>query len=190
MKCATFSILLLAVLLPLSSDFNLIARSISFSEAASPATTTEGNVEDKKTTTIKIDTKTPPKPEEVLSTATAGNTNASITDTPVICKNGTDSCIDEPLGPIGSIGRALQENSGMLFRAMYVLLGVTGIVVIYFMVRAVRLRRKRANPRKYGILAQSDRVGGGLEMEPLGDGYNDEDDYTVFELNGQKRSQS
>ena len=43
------------------------------------------------------------------------------------------------------------------------------------------LRRKKGNPRKYGILKQSDK--GEMEMEPLGDGYDDDDDFTVFEAN-------
>ena len=37
-----------------------------------------------------------------------------------------------------SFMKTIQDNSGMLLRAMYVLLGVTGIVVVYFVVRAVR----------------------------------------------------
>ena len=111
MKCATFFILLLAVLLPLSSDFNLIARSINFSEAASPTTTSDRTIED-KATSIKINTKSSPKPEEVQSTTTVGSTNASITDTPDKCKNGTESCNDEPMGPIG---RKLLTNSLLLY---------------------------------------------------------------------------
>ena len=47
-----------------------------------------------------------------------------------------------------------------------------------------RLRRRRSKSRKYGIITQHDH--GDVEMEPLGDGNDDDDDYTVFEMNGKR----
>lgn len=49
-----------------------------------------------------------------------------------------------------------------------------------------RLRRKRTKSRKYGIIAQHGDQRD-MEMEPLGDGNDDDEDYTVFEVNGKKK---
>lgn len=50
-----------------------------------------------------------------------------------------------------------------------------------------RLRRKRTKSSIYGIASvRGDRRD--MEMKPLGDGNDDDDDdYTVFEVNGRKR---
>lgn len=93
-----------------------------------------------------------------------------------LCKDDTES--------YGSILNKMAENKGMLWRTLCVSLGVTGIVIIYFVVRAVRLRRRRSKSRKYGIITQHDQ--GDVEMEPLGDGNDEDDDYTVFEMNGKR----
>lgn len=50
--------------------------------------------------------------------------------------NGTD-CIDER-SFVSKFWDKMANNRDMLFRTMYVLLGVTGIVIVYFIVRAVR----------------------------------------------------
>ncbi|GFR86665.1 membrane protein FAM174-like [Elysia marginata] len=91
-------------------------------------------------------------------------------------------CKDD--GYVNSILSQMSENKGMLWRTLCVSLGVTGIVIIYFVIRAVRLRRRRSKSRKYGIITQHDH--GDVEMEPLGDGNDDDDDYTVFEMNGKR----
>lgn len=49
-----------------------------------------------------------------------------------------------------------------------------------------RLRNRRTKSRKYRIIAQNGDQRD-LEMEPLGDGNDDDEDYTVFELNGRKK---
>ena len=51
-------------------------------------------------------------------------------------QNGT-KCIKED-GYIKKLVEQMSENKGMLWRTLCVSLGVTGIVVIYFVVRAVR----------------------------------------------------
>lgn len=50
--------------------------------------------------------------------------------------NGTD-CIDKR-SFVSKFWDKMANNRDMLFRTMYVLLGVTGIVIVYFIVRAVR----------------------------------------------------
>ncbi|KAK0048577.1 membrane protein FAM174A [Biomphalaria pfeifferi] len=85
----------------------------------------------------------------------------------------------------GSIFDGMKDKN-MLLRTLYVTLGVTGIVIVYFIVRAIRLRKKRTKSRKYGIITQQGERGD-MEMEPLGDGNDDDEDYTVFEVNGRKK---
>ncbi|XP_005093484.1 membrane protein FAM174A [Aplysia californica] len=134
----------------------------------------------------KSSTKAPAMKPSEMGSAKVNDTDGS---GKIKCHNGTATCNEgsstDNDGGFGTF-KAITDNSGMLFRAMYVLLGVTGIVVVYFVVRALRLRRKRSKSRKYGIITQHDD-GGGMEMEPLGDGDEDDDDYTVFEMNGRKK---
>lgn len=92
--------------------------------------------------------------------------------------NGTNKCPSE-----GNVFQRIWENREMLMRTMYVLFAVTGIVVLYFVVRAFRLHKRRSKSRKYGVITTR----GDLEMEPLGQGGDDEEDYTVFEVNGKHK---
>lgn len=77
----------------------------------------------------------------------------------------------------------IMENKEMLMRTFYVLLAVTSIVLVYFAVKAWRMRRRRNKSRKYGLITTR---GSDLEMEPL-DGNEEDDDMTVFEINGRQR---
>ncbi len=55
------------------------------------------------------------------------------------CTNGTDSCETDEHRPLGQVlSEMLHDNRGTLTRTFYVLIGVTIIVVIYFVLRAVR----------------------------------------------------
>lgn len=65
-------------------------------------------------------------------------------------------------------------------RAFYVLLAVSSIVVVYFLMRAWRLRRKRSKSRKYGLITAK---GTDLEMAPLDQEDEDDEDMTVYEMN-------
>ncbi|KAL3867392.1 hypothetical protein ACJMK2_044598 [Sinanodonta woodiana] len=73
---------------------------------------------------------------------------------------------------------SLGKNKDMLLRALYVLIAVTTIVIIYFGIKAWRVHRRKSKSRKYGIITK----GADLEMEPLGKGDDDEEDMTVFEI--------
>ncbi|KAK7475128.1 hypothetical protein BaRGS_00033620 [Batillaria attramentaria] len=97
-------------------------------------------------------------------------------------KNDTQ-CTDGTNWGITSLWSKVSQNRDMLLRTMYVLFGVTGVVIIYFVVRALRLRRKRNKSRKYGVISTH----GDLEMEPLGQGDDEDEDYTVFEMNGRTK---
>ncbi|XP_040897155.1 protein FAM174C [Toxotes jaculatrix] len=70
-------------------------------------------------------------------------------------------------------------DSSMIQRALYVLIGITMIGVLYFLIRAVRLK-KPAQRKKYGLLSNYDDS---VEMEAV---ESDEDD-TVYEARSLRR---
>ncbi|KAI5101880.1 hypothetical protein C0J45_9083 [Silurus meridionalis] len=70
---------------------------------------------------------------------------------------------------------SLELDSSMIQRALYVLIGITVIGVLYFLVRAVRLKKSSTPRKKYGLLANYDDT---VEMEQL---ESDDDDNTVYE---------
>ncbi|GBM45088.1 hypothetical protein AVEN_152340-1 [Araneus ventricosus] len=67
-------------------------------------------------------------------------------------------------------------NSGALQRTGFVALGFMLIIVIFFVVRAIRLRHKKSKSRKYGIITSTD-----MEMEPLDKDDDDEEETTLFD---------
>lgn len=73
----------------------------------------------------------------------------------------------------------LTMNSGAAMRTFYVVAFVMSTVVIYFIIRAVRLRRRKSKSRKYGVITSTSA----LEMEPLEKGDDDDDeDTTLFDV--------
>ncbi|XP_008303221.1 protein FAM174C [Stegastes partitus] len=70
-------------------------------------------------------------------------------------------------------------DSSMIQRALYVLIGITVIGVLYFLIRAVRLK-KPALKKKYGLLSNYDDS---VEMEAV---ESDEDD-TLYEARSLRR---
>ncbi|KAK7119686.1 hypothetical protein R3I94_021496 [Phoxinus phoxinus] len=72
-------------------------------------------------------------------------------------------------------------DGAMINRALYVLIGITAIGVLYFLVRAVRLKRKGVQRKKYGLLPNHDDT---MEMAHL---ESDEDDNTVYEAKSLRR---
>ncbi|XP_038661119.1 membrane protein FAM174A [Scyliorhinus canicula] len=75
------------------------------------------------------------------------------------------------------------EQTMMIQRALYVLVVVTALVVIYFVVRTIRMRRINRKNRKYGILNTNL---GNMEMKPLDQEDDDEDD-TLFDAHHARR---
>jgi hypothetical protein len=61
----------------------------------------------------------------------------SASDTNCTNSNSTE-CQPDNKSFFNSMWNKVEDNKDMLMRTMYVLLGVTGIVVIYFMVKAIR----------------------------------------------------
>ncbi|XP_028300788.1 protein FAM174C [Gouania willdenowi] len=81
-------------------------------------------------------------------------------------------------GP-GTARGGLSVDSAMIQRALYVLIGITGVGVLYFLVRAVRLK-KPAQRKKYGLLSNQDDS---VEMDAM---ESDEDD-TLYEARNLRR---
>ncbi|XP_012678644.1 protein FAM174C [Clupea harengus] len=80
----------------------------------------------------------------------------------------------------GSLG--FDVDSSTIQRALYVLIGITVIGVLYFLVRAVRLKKPTVTKRKkYGLLSNQDDDN--MEMGALD---SDEDD-TVYEARALRR---
>lgn len=73
----------------------------------------------------------------------------------------------------------LNVDSSMIQRALYVLIGITMIGVLYFLIRAVRLKRP-APKKKYGLLSNYDDS---VEM----DGMDSEEDDTLYEARSLRR---
>ncbi|XP_075037458.1 membrane protein FAM174A [Mixophyes fleayi] len=67
-------------------------------------------------------------------------------------------------------------------RALAVLVVVSAGVIIYFVIRTIRTRRKNKKTRKYGVL---DTNIGNMELTPLEQ--EDEDDDTLFDANHPRR---
>ncbi|XP_042337898.1 protein FAM174C [Plectropomus leopardus] len=86
-----------------------------------------------------------------------------------------------PGGGKSSGGRisGLNVDSSMIQRALYVLIGITMIGVLYFLIRAVRLKKPAYN-KKYGLLANYDDS---VEMDAV---ESDEDD-TLYEARSLRR---
>uniref|UniRef100_G3PK65 Si:ch211-262i1.6 n=1 Tax=Gasterosteus aculeatus TaxID=69293 RepID=G3PK65_GASAC len=79
----------------------------------------------------------------------------------------------------GGMLDGLGADSSMIQRALYVLIGITAIGVLYFLIRAVRLKRP-THKKKYGLLSNYDDS---VEMEAV---ESDEDD-TLYEARGLRR---
>ncbi|KAF7649845.1 hypothetical protein LDENG_00135040 [Lucifuga dentata] len=70
-------------------------------------------------------------------------------------------------------------SSSMIQRALYALIGITIIGVLYFLIRAVRLK-KPVHRKKYGLLSNYDD---GVEMEAV----ESDEDNTLYEARSLRR---
>ncbi|XP_054458137.1 protein FAM174C [Anoplopoma fimbria] len=82
-------------------------------------------------------------------------------------------------GPDGSMVDGSMVDGSMVQRALYVLIAITAIGLLYFLIRAVRLKRP-ANKKKYGLLSNYDDS---VEMEAV----ESEEDDTLYEARSLRR---
>lgn len=73
-------------------------------------------------------------------------------------------------------------NGSTIQRALYVLIGITVIGVLYFLVRAVRVKKATAPRKKYGLLKNYDDS---VEMAHIES--DEEDDTTLYEARALRR---
>ncbi|XP_007536465.1 membrane protein FAM174A isoform X1 [Erinaceus europaeus] len=88
-------------------------------------------------------------------------------------------------GAVGG-GLAVSPNPGdkpMTQRALTVLMVVSGAVLVYFVVRTVRMRRRNRKTRRYGVLDTNIE---NMELTPLEQDDEDEDN-TLFDANHPRR---
>ncbi|XP_053081142.1 membrane protein FAM174A isoform X1 [Acinonyx jubatus] len=82
---------------------------------------------------------------------------------------------------------AVSPNPGdkpMTQRALTVLMVVSGAVLVYFVVRTVRMRRRNRKTRRYGVLDTNIE---NMELTPL-EQDDEDDDNTLFDANHPRRS--
>ncbi|XP_019796310.1 membrane protein FAM174A isoform X2 [Globicephala melas] len=88
-------------------------------------------------------------------------------------------------GPVGGV-LAVSPNPGdkpMTQRALTVLMVVSGAVLVYFVVRTVRMRRRNRKTRRYGVLDTNIE---NMELTPL-EQDDEDDDNTLFDVNHPRR---
>lgn len=89
-------------------------------------------------------------------------------------------------GSAGGSLAAVSPNPGekpMTQRALTVLVVVSGAVLVYFVVRTVRMRRRNRKTRKYGVLDTNIE---NMELTPL-EQDDEDDDNTLFDANHPRR---
>ncbi|XP_066567370.1 membrane protein FAM174A isoform X2 [Amia ocellicauda] len=67
-------------------------------------------------------------------------------------------------------------------RALYVLVAVSALVIVYFVIRTVRMKKNRKT-RRYGVLDTNLA----MEMTPLEQEEDEEDDTTLFDARQSRR---
>lgn len=117
---------------------------------------------------------------KVPSIPTNSNIANVIANVTLISSNDTDKRDDSLYqSSITKLTEHLNLDTGAVKRTFYVIAGLTGVVVLYFMVKGITLRRKHRIPR-YGLLAER-------ELENLDDGDDEDEDMTLFDARYKKK---
>ncbi|EDO33306.1 predicted protein [Nematostella vectensis] len=69
------------------------------------------------------------------------------------------------------------SNRELLKRMLYVAVGLSILIAVYFIFKTIQTRRRKSKSKKYGVIHTT----GDLEMQPLDREDDDEDDMTVFD---------
>lgn len=109
------------------------------------------------------------KPPAPTAAAAVANSTGTVVNT-------TDSGGKRTKGGPGGFS----VDSSMIQRALYVLIAITLIGMLYFIVRAVRLKKPALKKKKYGLLSNYDDS---VEME----GVESEEDDTLYEARSLRR---
>jgi hypothetical protein len=91
---------------------------------------------------------------------------------------------ESPNNQTWNYGSSFIPNKDALIRSTYVFGGLCFLAILYFVFRTCRLRRRRGSSRRTGTRKYRplNSGAGSQEMEPLGDGGDDdEDEDTLFD---------
>ncbi|PAA94450.1 hypothetical protein BOX15_Mlig010587g1 [Macrostomum lignano] len=100
--------------------------------------------------------------------------------------NSTCNAVSKPFlaNATTQILNFVSSNKKTLLNSAIVLCVLTSIVVIFFIIKAIRLKRAARRSKRYGLV-DADK----LEMQRLGDEDDDDDeDITVFDVNGSQQA--
>lgn len=134
-----------------------------------------------KTTKSVSTTKLPPNHSEIIHVTEISKTKAESITNGVNATQNSETVTPGNSSTIRKRDPPKNISAGAVVRGFYVFVGLGAIVVMYIVVRTVRLRRKKTTVRKYGILASREDV----EMTPLG-ADDDEEDMTLFDMSSHK----
>uniref|UniRef100_A0A1B6EK71 Uncharacterized protein n=1 Tax=Cuerna arida TaxID=1464854 RepID=A0A1B6EK71_9HEMI len=67
----------------------------------------------------------------------------------------------------------------------YIFAGLSSLIIVYFIFKAIRLRRRNYKVRRYGVIASREDV----EMTPL-ENEDDDEDSTVFDISMKTQTRS
>ncbi|XP_053178355.1 protein FAM174C [Scomber japonicus] len=116
----------------------------------------------------------------VLVSVTGDGTGSSAAPRPAETNSSRLNSTGTGTGLLGTGTGLLGVDSSMIQRALYVLIGITIIGVLYFLFRAVRLK-KPLQKKKYGLLSDYDD-----SVEMMETMESDEDD-TLYEARSLRR---
>lgn len=129
------------------------------------------------------------KPKLAKENGSASTRNATSQSTNSTAPKGdgsvklSDNKLPQANNTIYGFGNKMYKK-GTMTRMIYVGMAISGIVVIYFVIRAIRLNRSKGRTKKYGLLKATATD---QEMTPLDVNDDDDDDMTVFELPGNRQ---
>jgi len=106
----------------------------------------------------------------------ASSSSTTSMTTPTVAEATTTTSGSNGTIPEG-LGEDMLQNRGMIVRMTYVLCGFSLLILVYFLVKAVQLRRAKSRTRKYGVLTEN------LDS-PLGLDDDSDEEVEVFEVNG------
>uniref|UniRef100_A0A1B6KF46 Uncharacterized protein n=1 Tax=Graphocephala atropunctata TaxID=36148 RepID=A0A1B6KF46_9HEMI len=78
-----------------------------------------------------------------------------------------------------------QLNPNAITTGFYILAGLSSLIIVYFIFKAIRLRRRNYKVRRYGVIASREDV----EMTPL-ENEDDDEDSTVFDISMKTHTRS
>ncbi|XP_063726304.1 membrane protein FAM174-like [Symsagittifera roscoffensis] len=165
--------ILMAALLFISLAY-AIAKNDDQKDTSTVAPITTLNTTSSKDTSVKTDKGK--NVVEMKNITAAANKSLTNDEDPSSEKktNGTESTTWKDR--IQDMRYRLSNNKNAVQITMFALIGLTSLVVLYFIVKTMRLKREKSKSRKYGVLTN------GMEMDHL-ESDSDDEDTTVFELN-------